>query len=611
MIIFYRVSFVNLFLVLPLSFFFKIQIVRFSNKWIKMYCPFIKSLDWGEYYDEDSIETLRNEAADFYMNHFQKRSTKVLNLLSTDFHPKMDQVNCLYFEVQFVLFHLSKKLQDIWFVENVHSKILFNSFPEAQEFIIKRSFRILNILNISLESIELYIVNLLKVCSILMNLMIRFFRVPLKHQFKIINDSVNPNELNFDSNDRSFLWLIKLYPNLKESMLFILPHLTEQQRVFVKQFGINYINHNSDLSIFLSRFDRFLLIWKYLLKFLLDLSLIFRNLEFVFINSITSDLIIWDRFIQKQNIISYLTSISSIGSEKPLVVLLNSKNVKTIIYAYSANSFNYTKKMIHKDSYAYFCEVICSEFVVWHEEFKQFLLYHKYKGQVYISGPLMPGLEPEDSNKNLREKYLPKDIQRKFIITIFDIPPLNLKSNTLLSFPWPDYNTEENLFIFLSDCIRLLEFYEELVMVYKPKRNLSINKFQATERITKLLEFTLKSGRLITFDDKINPWFPIEICDLAIGMPFTSPVLVAMNKGKHFIFHDAANKAIYHRYLKLNDHITHSFDQLKGKISKILLKEDKNIFDRNNGFYESKRSNRTAKLVEILTISRGGAINGR
>nr|WP_254844227.1 polysaccharide biosynthesis PFTS motif protein [Leptospira santarosai] len=592
-------------LVLFLSFFFKIQVVRFSSKWIRRYFPFIKLLDWGEYYDEDSIETLRNNAADFYLSHFQGKSTRILNMFSIDFSPKINQVNCLFFEVQFILFDLSKKMNDIQFIENIYSKILINYFPEAREFLIRRNFRILNVFNVFLEVVELYLVCLFRVCWILLNLIIRIFQEPLKQKFKIINDAVNPNELNFGSNERSFLWFVNFESNLAKDMLFILPRLTEQQQVSVKQLGINYISYISDLSIFLSRSDRFFLIWKYVFKLLFDLSLIFRHLDFILINSMTSDLIIWNRFIQSQNLISYITSMSSIGSEKPLVVLLNSKNVKTIIYAYSANSFNYTEKVIHKDSYAYFCEVICSEFVVWHEEFKQFLLYHKYKGQVHISGPLMPGLEPEKGiTINLREKYVPKGIQRKFIITIFDIPPLNLKSNTLLSFPWPDNNTEENLFIFLSDCIRLLELNEEVVLVYKPKRNLNINKFQATERIMKLLEFAFKSGRLITLDDKINPWFPVEICDLAIGMPFTSPVLVAMNKGKHFIFHDAANKAVYHRYIKLNNHITHSFDQLKEEVLKILYNKDKVIFEKDNGFLESNLSSCTSKLIEILTTQR-------
>lgn len=148
-------------------------------------------------------------------------------------------------------------MNDIQFIENIYSKILINYFPEAREFLIRRNFRILNVFNVFLEVVELYLVCLFRVCWILLNLIIRIFQEPLKQKFKIINDAVNPNELNFGSNERSFLWFVNFESNLAKDMLFILPRLTEQQQVSVKQLGINYISYISDLSIFLSRSDRF------------------------------------------------------------------------------------------------------------------------------------------------------------------------------------------------------------------------------------------------------------------------------------------------------------------------------------------------------------------
>jgi polysaccharide biosynthesis PFTS motif protein len=49
-----------------------------------------------------------------------------------------------------------------------------------------------------------------------------------------------------------------------------------------------------------------------------------------------------------------------------------------------------------------------------------------------------------------------------------------------------------------------------------------------------------KAGRLFPLNPNIDPYLPIALADMCIGMPFTSPVVVALNAGKPAFWYDPA-----------------------------------------------------------------------
>ena len=81
-----------------------------------------------------------------------------------------------------------------------------------------------------------------------------------------------------------------------------------------------------------------------------------------------------------------------------------------------------------------------------------------------------------------------------------------------------------------------------------------------------LTEQMKDSGRGFIVDHDINPWVPIAMADLCIGMPFTSPPLAGMHYRIPGLFHDPTGVALHHKHQSLSHSITHDYEQLKSRV---------------------------------------------
>ena len=126
--------------------------------------------------------------------------------------------------------------------------------------------------------------------------------------------------------------------------------------------------------------------------------------------------------------------------------------------------------------------------------------------------------------------------------------------------------------------VRLLEDFPQIVLFYKPKRNLALRPTdwfprQATT-YRELVESIRRHARGVVMDADINPWIPLSIADMCISVPGGSPTWHGLHHGIPGFFHDATQQMPTKEYPALQGLITHDYDTLKRRIQQTLWPED-------------------------------------
>lgn len=579
---------VNLLLFWLLSFFMKVEAYRVHRMCPRILCRKIEVVDLSQHLSWNDTHCFHSHVMRLWEGLVEKFPGKHWTLRycgqPLDFSTKAKQELAPYFERLMFLREVRRRREPasrVYIIDSLQFRYLKRLDPSA-DFFTYSSLAVISHLNVALDSLFAYLYNLAHLLLLLRPMLygcLHRDRRHLRHTGGIphIWDSADPGELTTDPNRRFFPWIVDGKHIGQEEVLFILPQdanrkarpdlhsssyqaftIPELYRLIPNRILLGCVR---DLFVFMAR---------YIVLAPKSLASIRKADYFARIMRLKP-------LVQHFGPACYVTSLSRMGNEDPATVYLNSIGVKTVMYSYAANGYLFGNGDCTCDFRdVYYAHILASRLVVWHKDFEEFIQRHpQEKLKIEAIGPLMSGEEsvfesPPDLLRTTMGIRPPNDRDGLRYISCFDVAA---KSTAFkLSNPfYPSPYTEEYSLAFLRDMMRLLEDFDNLALVFKPKRNLVGPTSSYASEFHDLLARLRNSGRGFVLDDDINPWVSIAVADLCIGMPFTSPVLAGMHYGIPGLFHDPTGVALHHRYQPITHYITHEYDQLRSKVRSLIF----------------------------------------
>jgi hypothetical protein len=259
----------------------------------------------------------------------------------------------------------------------------------------------------------------------------------------------------------------------------------------------------------------------------------------------------WEAAFNVLHAAVYVTSTSHSWPEKPEVAVARARGIRTIIWAYSANSPTFAlESASFRDLGVPRSVIVAREFWVWNEAYAAWLAARQVEDgearcEVRTVGPLMCGdarwldLDSREARSRLG---LPA---AGTCVAIFDMPPMNdlwrdtfgggppmIDIDSYVAF----WHTIERLLLRVPDCFALLKLKRDMRHAYR----------SAPELLQKLVDPSgehARAGRIIVIDVNVDPYLPIAACDVALGVPYTSPVLAAHAIGRPAFYLDPLRRA--------------------------------------------------------------------
>ena len=560
----------NLLLAWLLSLFVSVQTLRFKKLSLKRLPTGIKLFKFGEWADWQDLCRWQDMAASGWMHHRSSLKRAVIMRgggTSTDFTVKQRQLLAGYYERRFLIDRINcARSNSIVWIEDQHSWML-RAGREEKPLGLGTVIGLLNSPATGGWEMFLLFVGIYRLIRRCFLLCCR--KSPIdRHESLVLWDAVNPNEFYAGAERRHFYWINDHITSNNASGLYILPTPPDEELAASLPDDVRWVTADKILS-FVERRDVSDILTAALEAFIVSAPAILctwrgRQSFLWFLESLP-----WRFFVRRHKVLAYVVGSSSAGHEPSAISVMNEMNVKTCLYNYGTNHQKFASAEEHGHRNIIFCDLAARFIHTWNQHQSRYFISHGISPERILNiGPLMPG--KESLSLAQKEQFL-SEFNRKNhkLLCAFDIPPVSDAYDGTDSM-YPDQNTIAYNAAFLRDVVRLLDDFPEIIIVYKPKRSLRSGKFDYQSEVLELLEKCRADGRLIILDDAINPWVPPSLADISVGMPFTSPVLVSLNREIPSFFHDPLGLAHCHNYRALDDHITHSYEELRSCIRKAL-----------------------------------------
>ena len=248
---------------------------------------------------------------------------------------------------------------------------------------------------------------------------------------------------------------------------------------------------------------------------------------------------------------SYVTTTSHCWPERPEIAALCALGIPAKIWAYSANSLLFTSNAPDfRDLGVSRSAFYAREFWVWNAAYRDWMLRRQVgaEGQrprFRVVGPLMCG------NAGWLDKTTAAARERlgldpgAFYLAVFDVPRLGVIHRRTF-YGGPRMFVDGYHEAFFQGLIDLLDAYPRLRMLFKLKRQTSSPWHDFPDAQLELLDEShrfAREGRVVVIHQDTDPYLPVAACDAALGMPYTSPVLVALTQGKPGAYFDPSGFA--------------------------------------------------------------------
>jgi polysaccharide biosynthesis PFTS motif protein len=233
--------------------------------------------------------------------------------------------------------------------------------------------------------------------------------------------------------------------------------------------------------------------------------------------------------------------VSACWPERPEVAALSSMGLETINWSYGANTFLYAADDSRfRDLGMPRSISIAKEVWVWTELVERWL-HSRALGEppvIRVIGPVMCGdsrwlaRAPQEARSALGLRVPPG----QKLVAVFDVPAIRREWRHI-----PTMYPVEMLEQFFADAETILQRMPRLALLIKPKRALGDAQRDFPDRLRRILDpgsDWRRSGRVLAVAHDIDPYLPVAAADICIGIPFTSPVLVAHWAGRPAFFHD-------------------------------------------------------------------------
>lgn len=270
----------------------------------------------------------------------------------------------------------------------------------------------------------------------------------------------------------------------------------------------------------------------------------------------------------------YLTSVSACWPERPEVAALSAMGLRTINWSYGANTFLYAQSDSQFRDLGMSRSIsIASEVWVWTPLVERWLRARTLGEPpvIRVIGPVMCGdsrwleRDPQSARSALGIRLSAG--QR--LLAVFDVPAIRRELRH-----GPTMYPVSMLECFFRDVEVLLERMPELALLVKPKRALSDHRRDFPDSLHRIVDTTsdwYRSGRIVAVPHDIDPYIPVAVADICVGIPFTSPVLVAHHAGRHALFHDPVGLVNYVPGApELKSFVTHGGTDLIERVQRLL-----------------------------------------
>lgn len=252
----------------------------------------------------------------------------------------------------------------------------------------------------------------------------------------------------------------------------------------------------------------------------------------------------WMRLFAELGTTAYVTSASYSWPEKPEVSAATALDLRTIMWTYSANTPVFSVQAPDfRDLGVYRSALITAEYWAWNRANEQWLRNRQVLpglSTIRITGPLMcgnPALLALDRAAARARLALPEE---GLCLGIFDLPPMNDAWRDRYGGGPPLVSLES--YVGFWDAIhRILERIPKAFALIKLKRDFThpYRELPAVLRAMVDEQSPLKrSGRVHLIESEIDPYLPIAASDVAIGVPYTSPILAARTIGRPAFYLD-------------------------------------------------------------------------
>lgn len=266
----------------------------------------------------------------------------------------------------------------------------------------------------------------------------------------------------------------------------------------------------------------------------------------------------WDAFGRALRPRAAFTVASSWTSTRPVLVALKHTGAKTAVWHYSANVIpvhprgrnpygNGRWRTVHEADRIY---VWSSHGAEWH---RTNLCDHP-RNEIVVTGPVMcgdpvPCLHPPVANDS------------RLRIAVFDVTMAAGKKRAQFGRP---HIPDEYFPAFWSDLKRLVNDLPESVLLLKPKRSFDDPRRAFPETFFDLARDgrLVESGRIQMIEENADPYAAIAGCDVALGMPFTSPVHAAWHFGRVGIYYDPIHVIGKEHFESLEQYFCSGYDAL-------------------------------------------------
>lgn len=379
---------------------------------------------------------------------------------------------------------------------------------------------------------------------------------------------ISPQEIPDRDHRLNFAWAVQYRPLRKEDMLFVLPCRTNPaQRAYLSRSGVAWVEPHQMFTLLPlpSRLRALGTACRALLAGALGPS----STVGVFVARFVSQAAYWVELVETLGVRTYFTTISNSWPEKPELAVMKARDVKSVIWAYSANSLSFAiRDPAFRDVGVSRSIVIADEYWVWNEAHAGWLRKRQtdssMRTTIRVTGPLMCGnaawlgLDPASARRQLG---LPRE---GTCIGVFDVPPANDR--------WRDrFGGGPSVFgptcyESFCDAIRvILDRVPGCFALIKLKRDFGdvYRDFPVTlKRLVNEDSDYVKQGRVFVVDVNVDPYLPVAASDIAIGMTYTSPVLAVRAAGRLSVYFDPSARAIYPSSSGLRELTIQSLDEL-------------------------------------------------
>ena len=364
--------------------------------------------------------------------------------------------------------------------------------------------------------------------------------------------------------------------NLTESLLILHKRPNSKERLRLSKNKVKW-TYEKDIFKFSLRKD----FVKNILK-LINISFSFRFFsgEKALIRQIkpkiVSNLLMLDHF--KRTGASTLISGQSHGlQEKAIVTLVRALGKKTIYWSNAGlGAKSYPDLKLNQFDYEQIeGSITLSEIkFIWNKLDMNTLLKRKLnplqedQTKFIISGPLMSGdsswlkIAPSDARKKYGGFNGSKNC--KLWITLFDISVHIHNTHR-----WPvGLITEEVENQFFKDIGLLLNKYQDVGIIYKPKRPNLKNFILSKEKLNFLSEHNpdFLSNRIVKLEFNSDPYIPGSLGDVAISMPYSTSLLSVIASKKDGGYYDPSSNLGFAYPEIMNSLIISSYEELSSKV---------------------------------------------